>query len=462
MSVKTFVSNSSGNVAVMLSIVAVPLLLGVGAATDILRQSNVMTKLQAAADAAAMAGGSLSLASKAKAAKSKKAVEDFLSQNEAYKAIASGANVTSGVDTKTGNFFVKVSGKIDTTFMALAGYSSLDVTAYSEVNLGGQDLEVALVLDNTASMNSEGRLDSLKQASKSLVATLYENKPTNGYLKIGVVPFADYVNVGMSNRNASWMNVPKDTTTVVKNVCSITYPNATSSNCHWEKATYNNDGVPTPYTYQVCDWNYGNPKTVCSDQTVNNQWYGCVGSRDNPLDLSIGDVSKPYPGIQNTYCPQEITALTDSRTTVEAAINAMNAVGETYIGPGLLWGWNVLDPSEPITGAKTAADMAATKGLKSVVLMTDGDNTKSAVYPYHYGNDPVQGDKITSQLCDRIKSDGISIYTVAFKVIKQSSKDLLTNCASDPEQAFDATDTAGLIVAFDQIGASLAQMRFTK
>ena len=72
MSVKTFVSNSSGNVAVMLSIVAVPLLLGVGAATDILRQSNVMTKLQAAADAAAMAGGSLSLASKAKAAKSKK------------------------------------------------------------------------------------------------------------------------------------------------------------------------------------------------------------------------------------------------------------------------------------------------------------------------------------------------------------------------------------------------------
>ena len=140
----------------------------------------------------------------------------------------------------------------------------------------------------------------------------------------------------------------------------------------------------------------------------------------------------------------------------------MNAVGETYIGPGLLWGWNVLDPSEPITGAKTAADMAATKGLKSVVLMTDGDNTKSAVYPYHYGNDPVQGDKITSQLCDRIKSDGISIYTVAFKVIKQSSKDLLTNCASDPEQAFDATDTAGLIVAFDQIGASLAQMRFTK
>jgi Flp pilus assembly protein TadG len=462
MSNRSFFKNTSGNVAIMLAIAGVPMLLAVGAGTDILRQYNTQTLLQAAVDSAAVAGGSLTFSSAPKAEKAKQAVEDYLAQNEAVKGLSSGLTVDSGELAKSSGYFVRVSGKIDTTFMALAGINTLDVGAYSEVDLGGQDLEVALVLDNTASMNSEGRLDSLKSAAKSLVDTLYDNKPVNGYLKIGVVPFADYVNVGMSNRNVSWMDVLPDKTEVIPNVCSITYPDATSSNCHDEKGVWNNDGVATPYTYQVCDWNYGNPKTVCSDQTVTTKWYGCVGSRTSPLDESIGSVGKKYPGIQNTSCPQEITTLSDQKSTVDSAIDAMVAVGETYIPSGLLWGWNVLDSSEPIKGAKTAEQMAAAKGLKSMVLMTDGDNTRSPDYPYHWGSDAALADKISAKLCENIKAEGISIYTVAFKVTKQASKDLLAGCASNAAQAFDASDTAGLLVAFDQIGASLAQMRFTK
>jgi Flp pilus assembly protein TadG len=462
MSARSFLKNSGGNVAMMLAMSAVPMFLAVGAGTDILRQYNTQTLLQTAVDAAAIAGGSLTFSGVNKAAKARQAVTDYLSANEAVKGLASGISVDSGKLGKGSGYYVRLAGKIDTTFMALAGINTLDVGAYSEVDLGGQDLEVALVLDNTASMNSEGRLDSLKSAAKSLVSTLYDNKPLNGYLKIGIVPFADYANIGMSNRNVSWMDVPADTTTVTKNVCSITYPNATSSNCHDEKGTWNNDGVPTPYTYQVCDWNNGNPKTVCSDQTVTNKWYGCVGSRTSPLDENIGSVGKKYPGILNTSCPQEITVLTDQKADVDSAIDAMNAVGETYIPSGLLWGWNVLDSNEPIKGAKTTAQMAAANGLKSIVLMTDGDNTKSPDYPYHWGSDAALADKISATLCENIKAAGISIYTVAFKVTKQTSKDLLANCASNAAQAFDASDTAGLMVAFDQIGASLAQMRLTK
>jgi Flp pilus assembly protein TadG len=459
MRLSSFLKNTNGNIAVVFSLALVPLLLAAGAGTDILRQNDTQTLLQAAADAAAMAGSSQRTEGDVKTTKT---VKDFLTQNEAYAAILTGATIKSGLDKATGNFYVRINGKVNTTFMALAGIPTLEVGAYSEVNLGGQDLEVALVLDNTASMNSEGRLDSLKSASKSLVDTLFKAKPANGYLKVGIVPFADYVNVGMSNRNVSWMNVPPDTTTVVKNVCSVTYPNAVSSNCHNEMGTWNNDGVPTPYTYQVCDWNYGKAVTVCSDQTIQNKWYGCVGSRISPLDTGIGSISTKYPGIQNTSCPQEITPLSDQKATLISAIDAMTAVGETYIPQGLLWGWNVIDSNEPITGAKTTAQMVAAKGIKSIVLMTDGDNTKSPDYPYHWGGDTVLADKITSQLCKNIKAAGISVYTVAFKVTKQSSKDLLAGCASNSEQTFDASDSAGLLVAFDQIAASLAQMRFTK
>ncbi len=455
----SFLRSTAGNIAVTFAITLMPLLLAVGAGTDILRQNTTQTKLQAATDAAAMAGAQLSKSSLAKA---KKQVELYLTENQAYQAIASGTSVTSGVAEKSGNFYVKINGKMDTMFMALAGYSTLDVGAYTEVDLGGQDLEVALVLDNTASMNSEGRLDSLKDASKSLVDTLYKAKSVDAYLKVGIVPFADYINVGMGNRSASWMNVPADTTSITKNVCSTTYPDATSFNCRDEKGTWNNDGVPTPYTYQICDWNYGAPKTVCADQVVDNRWYGCVGSRSSPLDQNIGSTGSKYPGIQNTSCPQEITDLTDSKETVLTAIDAMNAVGETYIPSGLLWGWNLLDAQKPYTSAKTDEQMKAGKGIKAIVLMTDGDNTRSPDYPYHWGGDAALADKISAQLCNNIKASGIVIYTVAFKVTKQSSKDLLTQCASSSSQAFDAQDPAGLMTAFNSIGASLAQIRLAK
>ncbi len=452
----SFLKSTSGNVAIMLSLAAVPLLLGVSAGIDILRQNDTQTLLQTATDAAAIAGSGFAQTDMAKA---KTAVENYLVENEAYKAIASSPEVETGVDKQSGDFYVRVSGTIDTTFMGLVGLNTLGVGAYSEVSAGGQDLEVALVLDNTASMNSEGRLVSLKAAAKSLVDTVFKAKPPTGYLKVGIVPFADYVNVGLGNRNASWMNVPKDYSEIIKNYASVTYTGA--SDCHDEKGIWNNDGVATPYTYQVCN-NPGTPVTTYSDVTVNHKWYGCVGSRTSPLDVSIGSVSNRYPGLLDTGCPQEVTLLTDSQNTINENIDAMNAVGETYIPSGLVWGWNLIDPDEPLKGAKTKAEMAERKGVKSVVLMTDGENTKSPDYPYHWGSDVVQAGKITAQLCANMKADGISIYTVAFKVTKQSSKDLIANCASSNLQAFDATDSASLMAAFNEIGNSLAQIRFTK
>jgi Flp pilus assembly protein TadG len=274
MKLKRFLLNNSGGMAVMFSIAMVPLLIAAGVATDIAHKGSVATLLQSATDAAAIAGANAKNAWGSDAAsklKIKKIVADFVTANAGTEALTNITTIDSGTDKITGVFYVRLTGKVDTTFMSLAGYKTMEVAASSEVDLGGQALEVALVLDNTASMSSEGRLDALKSSAKSLVDTLIKGKPANGYLKIGIVPFADYVNVGLSNRNANWMDVPKDSSTV-QNICNVTYPNAVASNCHDEKGTWNNDGVPTPYTYQVCDWNYGKAVTVCANQTYTNQW----------------------------------------------------------------------------------------------------------------------------------------------------------------------------------------------
>lgn len=457
---KRFWKNSTGNITIMLALSAIPLLLGVGAAIDTLRVINTQTELQAAADAAAVAGGTND---KATDKQVEATVSAYLGQNGGLSSLNSIPQIEHG-KTKDGHFFVSVHGTIATSFMVLAGIDSMEVNAYSEMMTGSQSAEVALVLDNTASMGTQGRLPALKNAAHNLINTLYKDKSKNAYLKVGIVPFAQYVNVGLANRNAVWLNVPPDSGNMVHS-CHMTYPNATSSNCHDTSYSYVIDGIQQTGTRKVCDVNNGEGKEVCGDSWSGLTWHGCVGSRNAPNDENVPGLG-PYPGILNASCSAVVTDLTDDQSALSSKIDAMVAVGETYIPQGLLWGWNLLDPSEPYTTAKTYAEVQASKGTKSLVLMTDGENTVAPKYPSHYST---QDKKLLSatnarmlRICDNIKAKGISIYTVGFKVATQEAKDVLASCASNGQQAYDAADDAALYGAFSAIAGQLSQVAIVK
>jgi Flp pilus assembly protein TadG len=453
---KSVFGDVNGNVSIMMAVAAVPLLAAAGAAIDMVHANNAQTALQSAVDAAALAGGTSGFSSNSDLSA---LVNKYLSQNNANFSIGTADAIEFGSAHSTNNFFVRVNGKIKTDFMSLVGIPTVGLAAYAEVEKGGQALELALVLDNTASMNSENRLAALKVSAKNLVDTIITKKPPGAYVKIGIVPFSNYVNVGVGNRNKSWIDVPADyteTTAVTYN----TYPHAVYTNCHLVDHPYMNDGVPAVWQENVCDVSAGAAVPVSYFPT--HTWNGCVGSRNDPLDVSIGSPNVKYPGIMDVGCPMALTELTDNKSTIDSQIDAMVATGETYIPSGVLWGWNMLDSQQPLTGAKTAAEMANLKGVKSMVLMTDGDNTLSATYPTHNGNDTAAADAKTAQLCTNMKADGISIFTVGFKVHKPSSLAMLAACASNPSQALTADDDAALMAAFEQIGASLAQIRVAK
>ncbi len=447
-----------GNTAIMTALAIVPILVASGAGIDMMRANNAQTVLQAAADAAAIAGAASKLTSDAAI---KVVVIDYLKSNGAIDVMDSVDKIEAKLDKSKRTFEVKIRGKLKTSLMSIAGISNMELGAYSEIVMGGNALEVALVLDNTGSMNSEGRLTSLKVAATDMVTKLMKMKSDGADVKIGIVPFGDYVNVGIANRGEPWVDVPADSKKLT-NVCNTTYPEATSSNCRDVTGVYSNDGVPTPYTYQVCDWVYGNPVTTCSNQNYTNSWNGCVGSRNAPLDESIGSPSTPYPGLLNTSCPSEITGLTANEVQLKNQISAMNAVGATYIPQGLLWGWNVLDASKPITGGRTNAAMKLAGGSKAIVLMTDGANTRSADGKYHWGSDVSAANTKTASLCRNIKSDEIKIYTVSLMVDDITAKNLLISCASDPSMAYSADNAAELAKAFEDIGDSLMALRVSK
>lgn len=453
---KSFLTDVKGNMAMMMAVTAVPLMVASGAAIDMVRANNAQTVLQGAVDAAALAGGTSKLPNTADV---KKLVAKYLNTNGEQNALATVSHVDSGKISASGNFYVKVQGKVNNYFLGLVGMPTTDVGAYSEIELGGMAVELALVLDNTASMNSEGRLTALKASAKKLVETILTNKPAGAYVKIGIVPFSNYVNVGMSNRYKNWIDVPVDYTGAVP-VTYTTYPNATYSNCHLVDHPYTNDGIPAVWQENVCDVNPGAP--VTASYYPSHSWSGCVGSRNSGLDTKIDGLGNKYPGLMDTGCASALTDLTDVKSTLDGQIDAMNAVGETYIPSGLLWGWNMLDSNEPLLGAKTKAEITTLRGSKSLVLMTDGDNTLSANYPYHNGNDAAAADAKTAELCENIKSQGITVFTVGFKVTKPSSVSLLSACASSPAQAYAAEDDAALMAAFSQIALAMSQVRVAK
>ena len=180
-------------------------------------------------------------------------------------------------------------------------------------------------------------------------------------------------------------------------------------------------------------------------------------SRNYPLNLSDDNPTTPYPALMNQTCGSAIVPLTTNKTTVKSAINAMTASGETYIPAGLVWGLNLLSPSQPFTEADPY-DSANRKPRKALVLMTDGVNTKSmtsTTVGTHTGSSTTQANDYTAKICANVKGKNIEVYTIALMVTDSAVQSMLQACATSGENFFNATDTAALETAFKKIAMSL-------
>jgi von Willebrand factor type A domain len=352
-----------------------------------------------------------------------------------------------------------VAGSVPTVFMRIAGVPGLEIGATSVATRGNNALEIALALDNTGSMSWNGKLPALKTAAKNMIDTLYDKSPKGSDIRIGLVPFSEYVNVGVANRGQPWLQVAADHSATNTN-CVDTYPNKT--NCRMEMVDIPDDNTTNLVAQEVCDW--GLPVQVCQTLTKDFVWQGCVGSRNEPLDtFDSSALIIPYPGLFDVRCPSATQPLTTDRVAMKTKIDAMIATGNTYIPGGLMWGWNILSARQPFTEGRDPAALKAANGKKALVLMTDGYNTLVPAYPFHSpsADVTVSNAKVTT-LCDNIKTDNIIVFTVAFQVNDATVKSLLENCATTPDNFFDASNNALLDQAFEKIALSLATPRLTR
>lgn len=449
---KKYLLNTSGNFSIMFAVASTMLVLGVAAAIDIGGFTSQKSTLQSMSDAAVLAAVS---SGEDKPGKLKKIVAASLEANN-FDGLPLDFNLKIDGSTVT----VELKSPYDTKLMGFAGKDEVPITALSEAILPEEiPINIALVLDRTGSM-AGANMTSLQAASAVLVD---EFSSYDADTRVAVVPFSSYVNVGLSNRNETWIDVPADSSVdTPAGECYMTQPYECTAT---EEYPYVNDGVETGKMGTRCTESAKSGPEVeyCPPAyTTETVWNGCIGSRDGVYNQTASYKSKRIPGIMNVECGEEVLPLTTDMAQVKARINSLTATENTYIPAGLINGWRMLDADKPFDSLSNKEE----KRKRALVLMTDGANTLSLEDPYysgsHTGSDTDEANALTATLCNNIKDAGIDIWAVAYNFDDKKAKNMLQSCATSSGQFFDASNQADLVKAFKEISASLFTVRLTR
>jgi len=167
---REFQGAERGNVILTFALLTVPLVGFVGAAVDYSRANSDKAAMQAAVDATAL------MLSKNITTMTQSQIDT--QANSYFNAIFNRTDVNNLLVTPTytttngTQVVVTATGNVASTFLKVMGISQMTINVSSTVKWGNSRLRVALVLDNTGSMSSSGKLTALKTATNNLLSQL--------------------------------------------------------------------------------------------------------------------------------------------------------------------------------------------------------------------------------------------------------------------------------------------------
>jgi len=495
--------DNKGTVAMLFGLAVIPILLGVGVAVDYGRGLIVRDRMAAAADSAALAAASWPGLSEAEL---KTKVQEYFDAN--FPPTALGAVGTLNVNLIGDDIVVQVSASVPTTIMQLVHIDKLDVGVTNRITKKERAIELALVLDTTGSMGSGGKMSALQNAAIEMLNTLFDGKSVSDSLKVAVVPFSAAVNIGVDKLDSGWLDKTAGSTVSYEDFKSgvkVLDLYASLNNRSWAGCVRERgepfeltDDAPTSANTRWAPYfapdEPDSESTYCNDYLNDGSWSGatCYNSSGGDNAKRQCNTGK-YAGknVPNTsQCgapigpdfncpPTAITALTNTKSTVVDAVNALTPKGSTVIPAGLLWGWRAISPTEPFTEGKPYDDE---KWVKAIVLLTDGQNSvggggqgfnKSFYNAFgharngHLGS--TSGSNAESTLnaktltvCNAVKAEGIRVYTIGFQVTDNTTQNLLKNCATEPEMYYNSPSNGQLASIFQDIAQGLSELRIAQ
>ncbi|THD54010.1 MAG: hypothetical protein E8A12_17990 [Phenylobacterium sp.] len=452
--VRRAVRDRSGVSAVAFAItfaVLAPMTLGL---FDIYQGNEQHGKLQDALDAAALY-----------AARSN-ATDNPTINTIGNKALAANLQLVQGATLTSSSFVlannnqqVQAQATVQLTAYAPTEFTHSPVQVSSQVTRNGNNIEVAMVLDNTGSM-AGSPMTSLQSAANQLIDLVVSDTQSPFYSKIAVVPYSNAVNAG------AYVNQVRGTPTTAPSPMAA--PCVDQPGCTKMKFT---SASGSPPTYNVSN---------CVSERTGAQAF-------TDASYSGAPVGWVYPPSDNPCISASIQPLTSDKPTLHNMIGTLTAGGSTAGHIGVAWGWYMISPNWGglFPSASQGAAYGTPNTLKVMILMTDGafntayckgaiSNPSSATDGSAGGSNEhtacasPNGDSFTQAqaLCTAMKAppNNVLIYTVGFLHggADPQAQAILANCATDAAHAYLPTTGAQLQVAFQAIAADLNKLRISQ
>ncbi len=373
-----------GNIFVLFGAAIIPLVLIMGGAVDIARYTRYKTELSNAVDSAALALAREHFDYTASEATT--FVTDYVN---AFNLADSQFTVQTIAVTKLSTgFHVDVDAAMKTIFLPLGaftksgiGLTSMGMDIVAEVVNSSTRLELALVLDNTGSMNcgstvsssctgnwsspsSSSRIAGLKTAANALIDILMTSSSTDPDLvKIAVVPFEGTVNTGYSYTNvpswvdwsdtgkASWTGVNLD-----KRNTSTGAACTTGSSCKYIGHKWLFDKLHA--------------------KNSNLKWEGCVEMRASPYDVLDTTPTSATPDTLFTpfFWPDEPDSNNDGGYGFQN--NYLNDKGTFKTG----WGWYTQE--DPVAAQESFTKYYPSNNTNNIQFQSGAPDTS---FPFENG-----------------------------------------------------------------------------
>lgn len=501
---KKFATNQSGAAALVLAVASLPLVMAAGAAVDYGNSVAVQARLQAATDAAALAAGR---EANLPVTELERIATDYFKSNYAAPLNSEQPSMTLSVDAD-GRLQVNGEVKVKNYLIAVAGFAKTTVKATAQVAKDASGLEVALVFDNTGSMGNQSRLSTLKVAARDFVNILFGPRATADTLKIAVVPFSQFVNVGPNKATEDWIDKAGLNAYSKVNFSSGSWHNwqawSEISNRSWTGCVESRAGVlsvddtppdtgngatlfPPAFAPDEPGANTSTAEfLVGSDTTYRYRNSYLADSHTSSLDERqrhegkyLGaSVSTTSRGPDRGCNIQPILALNNVKQPVLDTLNNMTASGYTHVAEGVGWGLRVLSSGAPFTeGVPYSND----KITKAMVLLTDGENTfdteanhngstytayghlaQARLGSSNYYTAIAAQNTLLQQACSNVKAKEIVVYSFAYNVPSATQRDLIKSCATSPEKYFDPPTNEALVASFQQIADELRTLHLSR
>ena len=341
-------SDQSGNVAIVFALMAVVLMLAIGAAIDIGRWLHARDETIAAVDAALLAGGRWLETNSTDNAGAIAAAQNVYTQDTASRLPVMSDNISFAVSSDGMSLTASGTAFIKTPFLQLANIAKLPLISNGQQPIaqaqlavggnGGESLEVAMMLDITGSMAGQ-KLADLQTSATDLINIIVWTDQSQYTSKVSIVPFTEDIRLPTTTaiNAARGTNLP-----TTRKVSGTTYY---LSDCVVERTGTQKYSDAAPATGQYVMGHYTSNNT-----TVNGTKKGvCV--------------------VQSPVLP-----LTSDKTSLLAAVNGLTAGGGTAGHLGAAWAWYTLSPNwNSLWPSQAASAYGTPNSQKIAILMTDGD-----------------------------------------------------------------------------------------